>query len=1061
MKRLSLLAALVVVLFANIAGVFLLSAKPVSAAVDPVTCTPEALEKYHGRIVATDGSDIPENFDLSRTKIEINRCPNGHSSNAGTYQFLKMDRNANDSIRFYWKHVALDKRIQIQYKDLGGNPDVVTGDYQFEGEGVGDNGVFLDNKDKLDAVIRFFHDPKDVIDPNTAATYSALQNQSNEQVLQGGFNVASFSVVYYNKDAPVNLQFNAQIPGVYRFYDIDKVEYSGAFYCRLSYKKDVEDVRAYLDLFFNASDKKFYRSDITGGPGFPGADTVLTTLSNDANVNGIQLETVFQAITDEECESTIATDTAVAASSAGALGTGEGDDNATCEANGNPMSWLFCPLINGLATAADKTFELLIVPLLRTKPIDFENVSEDITFQVWSSFRILGNIILVIALLILVFGQSIGGGLLDAYTAKKMAPRILTAAILINLSIYIVALLSDLTNVLGAGMQALITAPVEDAGRLTIAFGAGSQAAGLLGLNALAGAAFLVIGAGGGPTLLLFLLLFVLLPAFIAMLGVFITLILRRGLILFLIVISPIAFALYVLPATEQYFRKWWSLLTKTLLIYPFIAAVFAIADVLSALLAPGNSTSQDNIVSKGAAGLISEFAAVVITVIPMFLIPFSFKIIGGALATLYAAITSPGRKGLEYLKGNPNDKTSLRNRTRERLGQSYARGAGKYIHSAEERGGSEVMGGRTRFGRFTARKFGSAFGRFYNADLAISRANKRERDESEEISETGDDAYRYAAAGFQWNHADQVIADRNGNTLRFQRGKFYNSKGAEISEPLFRNAKRWQGRTTPEIGTNLEYTARKAKTDLHHAALRIAMTENARAQGWDPQEFVQTQAQAMYPHKGTGAWQWFSKGEVQPDGSVTWHDVGNDTEQGDAAFDEMSSEHQKMLVAYQLSTLQDGTWRAYEAKQRQVEDRLLANNYVDKVDRKGKPVSATQQRQKDLDRLGRIYEVADAATYEQATLTHTEGTGADAKVSASGATPASQPIIRRLKTNRRFDFGDTAADGAREIVTNPGGPIPALPAGAVPPPPGGRLKVGETYTTGGDTDRSAIPRNT
>src|SRR5208282_1078506 len=89
-----------------------------------------------------------------------------------------------------------------------------------------------------------------------------------------------------------------------------------------------------------------------------------------------------------------------------------------------------------------------------------EGGTNNIIFKAWSDFRVYGDVILIIALLVIVFSETIGGGLLDAYTVKKVLPRLLAAAILINLSIYIVALLVDITNVVGGSIGQVITAPL-------------------------------------------------------------------------------------------------------------------------------------------------------------------------------------------------------------------------------------------------------------------------------------------------------------------------------------------------------------------------------------------------------------------------------------------------------------------------------------------------------------------------------------------------------------------------------------------------------------------------
>ena len=114
----------------------------------------------------------------------------------------------------------------------------------------------------------------------------------------------------------------------------------------------------------------------------------------------------------------------------------------TCETAGATLSWITCPIIDGIIKAVNGINHYVIQPMLKLPLITLTNNTsgESQAYQVWSNFRIYGNVVLVIALLVLVFGEVVGGGVIDAYTAKKMLPRILIGAILINLSIYIVRL---------------------------------------------------------------------------------------------------------------------------------------------------------------------------------------------------------------------------------------------------------------------------------------------------------------------------------------------------------------------------------------------------------------------------------------------------------------------------------------------------------------------------------------------------------------------------------------------------------------------------------------------
>ncbi|HUS25867.1 MAG TPA: hypothetical protein VMY99_00790 [Nevskiaceae bacterium] len=270
----------------------------------------------------------------------------------------------------------------------------------------------------------------------------------------------------------------------------------------------------------------------------------------------------------------------------------EGDEhetNPTCETSpgAGPLSWILCGIYNTVADSTDWIYSNGIQPLLRMKPIPISDTgSNKVVFELWSAFRLYGDIFLVIALLVIVFGQAIGGGVVEAYTARKALPRLLMAAILINISIYIVAFAVDATNVVGGGLGQIMTAPLTDTGKFNIRLDLSEQATSLgVGGAALIGAGLAgVISLGSLASALPFLLLFAVLPLFLGLLAILITLIVRQALIILLVIVSPVAFALWCLPNTEKYFGQWWELLFRALLIYPMIVALFAIADLMSVI---------------------------------------------------------------------------------------------------------------------------------------------------------------------------------------------------------------------------------------------------------------------------------------------------------------------------------------------------------------------------------------------------------------------------------------------------------------------------------------------
>lgn len=372
------------------------------------------------------------------------------------------------------------------------------------------------------------------------------------------------------------------------------------------------------------------------------------------------------------------------------------EERVRCETSGGSLSWILCPIINGSLDAAAAIFTGFIEPYLKVKPIDIDGGSQvnGPVIVAWRAFRTIGNIILLFALLFIVFGQSIGGGMVSAYTAKKTLPRILIAAILINLSIYIVAIFADLFNVLGQGMVKLILSAVHDSKQSLIikpnnASGAAAGTIALLGLAT--GLLFVYLSSkgsgavGGGGQMILFLLAFVVIPIVLAALAIFVTLLLRKGILLMLVIISPIAMALFAVPGAEKYTKKWFDALLKTLMVYPIVTGIFAISQLLAVALYVENG-----------GGPIALIGILIVTFAPLFMIPFAFKLAGGIIGTVAGAVTS-GRAKINKAYGNDaNNPYSLRNKlgrsSRERLGKRALHGGYHLSRTLARTGGEEGL---------------------------------------------------------------------------------------------------------------------------------------------------------------------------------------------------------------------------------------------------------------------------------------------------------------------------------------------------------------------------------
>jgi hypothetical protein len=134
-------------------------------------------------------------------------------------------------------------------------------------------------------------------------------------------------------------------------------------------------------------------------------------------------------------------------------------------------------------------------------------------------------------------------------------------------------------------------------------------------------------------------------------------LIARKAALILLVVISPLAFVAYLLPNTEQWFKKWWKIFSSLLLLFPVVGVIFG-ASVLAARVV--NNSGADPTDST----IMLQITALGIMAIPLFAVPLVLK---GALS----AAGSVGSK-LANLQDRAN-KSALNKAKTGRLGEAKA----------------------------------------------------------------------------------------------------------------------------------------------------------------------------------------------------------------------------------------------------------------------------------------------------------------------------------------------------------------------------------------------------
>ena len=316
-----------------------------------------------------------------------------------------------------------------------------------------------------------------------------------------------------------------------------------------------------------------------------------------------------------------------------------GDDGQTsCRIEG--VGWIICPVLNFLGGVTDAAYggvkELLKTPAMVTTA----GSSTEGVYIAWQTMRSVANVAFVIAFLIIIFSQLTSAGVSN-YGIKRMLPRLIVAAILVNVSFFICAIGVDLSNIIGSNIvnlfdgiaKSMPTPQWKDTGD----FGGSATGEGWLGIIG-------IIIAGGAVAITtvyigLAALLPFLLAAILAILTVFIVLTLRQALIILLIVISPLAFVAYLLPNTESWFNRWRKLFTTLLLMFPIIGIIF------------GASALASQVIMGSSDNIFVQLSGAAIAIIPLALTPVVMKTAGGVLGRVGAFVNNPNKGPFDRMR--------------------------------------------------------------------------------------------------------------------------------------------------------------------------------------------------------------------------------------------------------------------------------------------------------------------------------------------------------------------------------------------------------------------------
>lgn len=461
------------------------------------------------------------------------------------------------------------------------------------------------------------------------------------------------------------------------------------------------------------------------------------------------------------------------------MGAGDGGTSEVaekCENMGGAQSlgWIVCPILTWMGEASSDLYNKYVEPSLQIDPKLFTDDYSDVA-GAWGTFQNIANIIFVILLLIVIFSQLTGVGI-DNYGIKRILPKLIVVAILINLSYAVCIVAVDLSNILGNGFQALFDGLGET---LKVAMNDSiniegtnvdiSSASGTLASVGVLSSVVIATGAMWKNPAIPLSLLVSALGVLISIIFLFILLSAREAAIVILTVISPVAIVCYALPNTKKVFDRWLKIFEGLLLVYP-----------IAGLLVGGGNYVARLLLTAGfaQAGFISAFTAMIAGIVPIFFIPSVLKSSFAAMGNLGARISGFGdRLGSGVTRG-----------IRSTEGYKSLQKAG-YARKTRINAGLDSKGNPTRSWRNALANtgFGRAIGyqNLQGARIKAARANAAENVESgaalgelayqrykQAHPEESDDAYyerllREAAASGNQNRIMTALAQMNGSNMQ------------------------------------------------------------------------------------------------------------------------------------------------------------------------------------------------------------------------------------------------------------------------------------------------------
>lgn len=295
--------------------------------------------------------------------------------------------------------------------------------------------------------------------------------------------------------------------------------------------------------------------------------------------------------------------------------TSSDDSENSCEAGLFGFGWMLCPGQNLITSIFSNFLQFIADSLEWTLLTDDTDTIRD----VWQDFLNIANIVFAICFLVMIYSMATSTGLSN-YDLKKILPRLIVVAIAVNLSFYLCAALVDVSNITGKGVYDLMVSHTSGSGWQNLDVNIVTSIIGA------AAAAIAVVFLGGA--------------AVVGLLIIIIAISFRQLALMLLIIVSPVAIALYTLPNTEKFGKMWFSWFTRMLFVYPMFMAVWGASVLVSNILSTTSASTGETLVPF-LVNIVSAIAPA-LAILPL------FKASGGLMAGITKAMqgSSAAKKG-------------------------------------------------------------------------------------------------------------------------------------------------------------------------------------------------------------------------------------------------------------------------------------------------------------------------------------------------------------------------------------------------------------------------------